>query len=319
MQQQPYQYTKGQVAVARARSSSDNVVLGVTFAIFFLLTFGYLMIDYFTSESYNYGMSDFERGVVGVLAVIIGATMFMGLLLGLGMFLVRMMRQTLLGNSMEVQYSAYAWLRDWANEVAADLRMPEVEIFVTQDPKINAFALGFARPYVIVLNSGSIRYLTRDELKVVVVHEMAHIKYYHTHALVYLQPFLSVPIINLVAQWIAGFWQRRTELTADRLALMYLEDADLVKSSLIKVHVGPDTADDMNEIARQWLQYKAERPMNRFAQTFSSHPFLVRRLSHIDRWEAIRQQPQQPAPVYQPAIAPSPVVEQATETDDSRG
>ena len=316
MQQQPYQYTKGQVAVARARSSSDNVVLGVTFAIFFLLTFGYFMIDYFTSESYNYGMSDFERGVVGVLAVIIGATMFMGLLLGLGMFLVRMMRQTLLGNSMEVQYSAYAWLRDWANEVAADLRMPEVEIFVTQDPKINAFALGFARPYVIVLNSGSIRYLTRDELKVVVVHEMAHIKYYHTHALVYLQPFLSVPIINLVAQWIAGFWQRRTELTADRLALMYLEDADLVKSSLIKVHVGPDTADDMNEIARQWLQYKAERPMNRFAQTFSSHPFLVRRLSHIDRWEAIRQQP---APVYQPAIAPSPVVEQATETDDSRG
>lgn len=88
----------------------------------------------------------------------------------------------MLGNSLQVEFSDFAWLRDWANTVAADLEMPRVEIFVTQDPMINAYAFGFIKPYTIVLNSGSIRYLTHDELKTVVVHEMGHIKYGHTHA-----------------------------------------------------------------------------------------------------------------------------------------
>ena len=68
---------------------------------------------------------------------------------------------------------------------------------------------------------------------------------------------------------------------------MYLGDSELVKKSLIKVHVGPDAADSMNEVARQWMQYTAERPMNHFAQTFSDHPFLVRRLSQIDYWKGV--------------------------------
>lgn len=208
--------------------------------------------------------------------------------------MVRMMRQTMLGNSLQVEYSDYAWLRDWVNQVSADLNMPRVEVFVTQDPVMNAYAFGFARPYCIVLHSGSIRYLTKDELKVIAIHEMAHIKYGHTTASVFLQPFVSLPIVNMVTGWIAGFWQRRAELTSDRLALMYMEDADLVKRALIKIHVGPDVADAMNQTARDWLQYNAERPMNRFAQTFSSHPFLVRRISHIDK--------------HAMAIAPPPAV-----------
>ena len=172
--------------------------------------------------------------------------------------------------------------------------MPQVEIFITQNPVMNAYAFGFARPYSIVLHSGSIRYLTKDELKVIVVHEMAHIKYRHANANVYLMPFLSIPIISVLGSWISGFWHRRAELTADRLALMYLGDSELVKKSLIKVHVGPDAADSMNEVARQWMQYTAERPMNHFAQTFSDHPFLVRRLSQIDYWKGVVEPQVQP-------------------------
>ena len=233
------------------------------------------------------------------------------------MFMVRMMHQQMLGNALQVEYSAYAWLRDWANQVSADLEMPQVEIFITQNPVMNAYAFGFARPYSIVLHSGSIRYLTEDELKVVVVHEMAHIKYRHANANVYLMPFLSIPIISVLGSWISGFWHRRAELTADRLALMYLGDSELVKKSLIKVHVGPDAADSMNEVARQWMQYTAERPMNHFAQTFSDHPFLVRRLSQIDYWKGVvepQNQPQSVAPVAAQSNVSEPVEsEPATE------
>ena len=286
MQQQPYQYTKGRIAVERARMTSDNVVLGVIFSIFFLLTFGYFIYSYFAQVVKRLGSVTFLGGAIGFVVAFILGCIFLASSLGAGMFLTRMMRQQMLGNSLEVQYSAYAWLRDWSNEVAADLEMPQVEIFITQNPVINAYAFGFARPYAIVLHSGSIRYLTEDELKVIVVHEMAHIKYKHTDASVYLMPFLIAPIINMAGNWIAGFWCRRTEFTADRLALAYIGDAALVKNALIKVHVGPDVAKDMNDVARQWLQYKAERPMNRFAQTFSDHPYLVRRLSQVDYWDA---------------------------------
>lgn len=273
--------TKGQRAVALASSGGDYVVLGVTFAVFFVMTGMYFIISYLL-EVMTTPMSSAEMAI-GFLFTMIGAFLLFSVFLLIGMFLVRMQRQMMLGNSLQVEYSDFAWLRDWANIVAKDLEMPRVEIFVTQNPLMNAYAFGFVRPYCIVLNSGSIRYLTREELKVVVVHEMAHIKYYHTHALVYLQPFMLFPVIGVAATWIAGFWQRRTELTADRLAYTYMQNGELVKSSLIKIHVGPDVAAAMNQTARDWLQYTAERPMNRLAQTFSSHPFLVRRLSHIDR------------------------------------
>jgi Zn-dependent protease with chaperone function len=278
---------RGQDAVNRAYSSSDLVVLALTFVTFFIISAVYFFVSYFTGEEFastTRSAWDIVGGLMGALA---GSVVVFVVTLLIGMFLVKMQRQTVLGNALQVEYSDFAWLRDWANDVSADLIMPRVEIFITQDPVINAYAFGYVRPYTIVLHSGSIRYLTKNELKSVVVHEMAHIKYGHTQAAVYLTPFLVVPVISIAGSWIAGFWQRRTELTSDRLALFYMNDAELVKKALIKVHVGPDVSDAMNETARQWLQYVAERPMNRFAQTFSTHPFLVRRLSHIDKWKKV--------------------------------
>lgn len=287
---------KGRLAVQRAFSTSDIAVLVVTFIVFFLASSAYFIIDYFTNDMSSSDPA--EVIVAGIVGTIIGAGLLFGAALAIGMFMVRMQRQVMLGNSLQVEYSSYAWLRDWANEVSANLEMPRVEIFVTQDPVINAYSFGFARPYTIVLQSGTIRYLSKEELKVVLVHEMAHIKYGHVNAAVYLQPFMALPVLGAIFTWLAGFWQRRTEFTADRLALMYMQDSELVKQALIKVHVGPDVASSMNDIARQWLQYTAERPMNHFAQTFSNHPFLVRRLSRIDERkhivEATTPQSQEP-------------------------
>lgn len=285
------QETKGQWAVRQARMASDNGVLAITFVVFLLVTSGYFLVSSIMALHETTPWPSVGEYIAAIIGAGIGGVIVFAVLLGLGMFMVRMHRQTVLGNSLQVEYSDYAWLRDWANIVAADLEMPRVEVFVTQNPVMNAYAMGFARPYIIVLNSGSIRYLSEEELKVIVLHEMAHIKYKHTDALVFLSPLLSLPVINLVGTWIAGFWQRRTELTSDRLALLYCGDSELVKRALISIHVGPDVVDAMNETARQWLQYNAERPMNRFAQTLSSHPFLVRRLSHIDRWKSMVELP----------------------------
>lgn len=286
--------TKGNIAVKRAFSRSDLVVLTVTFIVFFLLAAGYFIVNYISSSSDQLAENSATVIAIGLIGTVVGAFVLFGASLLVGMFMVRMQRQVMLGNALQVEYSAYAWLRDWANQVSADLELPRVEIFITQDPVINAYSFGFIRPYAIVLQSGTIRYLTEDELRVVVVHEMAHIKYGHVNASVYLLPFLNFPVIGIAFTWLAGFWERRAEFTADRLALMYTADSELVKQALIKVHVGPDAASSMNDIARQWQQYTAERPMNRFAQTFSNHPFLVRRLSQIDKWRWVVESTSQP-------------------------
>ena len=319
MNQQPYtnspqpaaapQYSKGQLAVARAAMSSDNTVLAVTFIGFFFMTSAYFIFtalaEHFHAEETSVMTEQVPLWLRLIIALFSGAILF-GVILLVGMFFIRMERQKMLGNAMQVEYSDYAWLRDWANITAADLGLPRVEIFVTQNPVINAYAFGFMNPYCIVLHSGSIRYLTPDELKAVVIHEMGHIKYKHTIAMLYLQPFLALPFVSSVSGWLAGFWQRRTEYTADRLALTYTEDPELVKNALVKVHIGPDVAEGMNETARQWQRYTANRPMNRFAQTLSDHPYLVRRLDHIDEMATKLLAPQAPVAPVQPTTPVQP-------------
>src|SRR5690606_32891510 len=98
----------------------------------------------------------------------------------------------------------------------------------------------------------------------------------------------ALPIVGEIANWLLAFWRRRTELAADRLAYYYMDDAELVKRSLIKVHVGPDVAASFNDIAREWQRHATSSLFNHFSQTFSSHPFLVRRMQHIDACVARR-------------------------------
>lgn len=241
------------------------------------------------------GEVDAETGGSPLAAFIINNLMllfFAAIVLVVVLVSIRMMRQVMLGNALQVEYSDYVWLREWSNKVAKDLEMPRVEIMITQNPVMNAYAFGFMRPFTIVLHSGTIRWMKRDELKAIVVHEMAHIKYHHTTMSAYSGILRAVPGLGMLFGWMLDFWSRRAEFTADRLALAYLKDRELVKRSLICIHVGPDVAVSFNDVAQQWQVYNTASGFNRFTQTFSSHPFLVRRLQHIES----TAQSWQPAP-----------------------
>lgn len=70
-------YTKGQLAVKRAYSSSDLVVLTITFITFFLLTCGYFVISYFIEATKDVPLTPIvaTMGLIGVM--IGGAFLFM--------------------------------------------------------------------------------------------------------------------------------------------------------------------------------------------------------------------------------------------------
>jgi len=247
-----------------------------------------------------------EEGIGSYIVSFLSYFVFAAVTLVFAMVSIRMMRQMNLGNALHVQYSDYAWLREWSKSVAQDLRMKPVEIFITQDPVMNAYAFGFMSPYNIVLSSATIRYLTHEELKAVVIHEMAHVKYNHTIIGTYLTVFRAIPFVGGLFAYLLDFWGRRTELTCDRLAVCYLQNPELVKQALIKVHVGPDAAAAHNALARKWQAHNSNNWFNGFTQTFSTHPFLVRRLANIDE-AAVKLLPP-PPPVHSgPAPSTTPL------------
>lgn len=310
-------------AVRQANLKSDYWVLAAGVAGSLLVLF---LVFTTSVASWLYGeeviddrSGEVSSPLVEFIGGVIGYAIVIALVLAVILTLIRMMRQQMLGNALQVEYSDYAWLREWSNQVASDLHMPRVEIMVTQDPVINAYAFGFATPYTIVLNSGSIRWLTHEQLKAVVVHEMAHVKYRHTQISTYLNLLRMIPVLGTLNGWLLDFWSRRAELTADRLALCYLRDGELVKESLIGVHVGPDVASSFNTIARQWQVYMTSNYFNRFTQTFSSHPFLVRRLEHIDAKTSEFSSSWPAEPVSSPRKKPTkkPATKKAAGTTDA--
>jgi Zn-dependent protease with chaperone function len=276
------QQSRGQWAYQAAKRDSDTgilagivVLFSISILIFFIIN---LIVGFFIDQ---------ERFFSELINVAIYVVIML-VIFGLGIFITRIQRQMNLANSLNLKYSQYAHLKDWVNETALSLGLPYVEIFITQDPYINAYAFGFYKPFNIVLNSGSIRYLTEEQLKVVIVHEMGHIKFKHTVIGIFLMPLMAVtgiiPVLGGFVQWIVDFYWRRAELACDRLALCYTGDKILVQQALSVVHVGPDGAKYIDKKTEAWQQYESRGGMNLIAESLVSHPFWVHRLKHLDEW-----------------------------------
>lgn len=269
-------------AVAEARNSRDTTVLITSLLLAGLFASGYGI--------FRLGFALFEASSrsEGLLSTFIYELIYWGIwllvlltILGLVMFVIRLTRQQFLASSLNVRHSDIAWLKDWADEIATDINMPLLEIFIVQEPYLNAFAFGFMKPYCIVLHSATIERLTDDELRAVVCHEMAHIKYKHTNISVYLAPLSALPVFGVMISWLFGFWSRRAELTADRMAVAYLRKPELMFQALLKIHMGPDVAKRAS-IEGVWAQLaESSNNMNKVSESLGSHPFLVRRALNI--------------------------------------
>ena len=290
------QETRGQWAYRMAKRDSDTgmiagiiVFLAISVLLFFLMI---LIVGAFESGERFLGEA------INVFLYIF----IMLIIFGLGVLMTRIQRQMNLANTLNLKYSQYAHLKDWVNDTALSLGLPHIEIFITQDPYINAYAFGFYSPFNIVLNSATIRYLNEEQLKTVIVHEMGHIKFKHTIIGIFLMPLIAItsiiPVLGGFVQWITNFYWRRAELACDRIALFYTKDKKLVQQALSIVHVGPDGAKYINDYTTAWQNYETTGFMNLITESLVTHPFWVHRLKHLDEW-AVKgglEQPQQQAP-----------------------
>jgi len=180
------------------------------------------------------------------------------------------------------------------------------ELFIQQNPVVNAFTGGVKNP-VIVLHSSLIERLSDEEVLAVIAHEVGHI---HAEHVLYLTAahllealanvaIAAAPVANLVAQILSGTmraallaWARRAELSCDRAALLVTQDPDVIGRTMMKLCGGTFASkldyEQFLQQARDFQKNYDEKALDRFwadiITSGLSHPFPVWRVSEILKW-----------------------------------
>ena len=187
-------------------------------------------------------------------------------------------------------------------EVLATMDWPtRPQLFVTQTPMVNAGAVGFGEPFVVI-NSAAIEHLTRDELRVILAHELGHVMSGHVTYRTIAQIILMIGIGNLPL--IAGIavlpfhlaileWYRKSELSCDRAALLETQNPDLVLTSFMKLAGGREFGDtlDLEAFKAQASEYETDDSawdtvLKAINTAFREHPFFTIRAGELQRWTA---------------------------------
>ncbi|HXT47080.1 MAG TPA: M48 family metallopeptidase [Gemmatimonadaceae bacterium] len=186
------------------------------------------------------------------------------------------------------------------SEVIETLDWPErPELFVSQTPFVNAMAVGFQKPF-IVLNSGALGILDREEQRVLIGHELGHIMSGHatytTIALILLNAgFTAIPGLGLIAlpvQLALLEWYRKAELSADRAGLLASQDPPVTMGMYLKF-AGGNSGDDetsLDEFLIQAEEYESgghaiDGLFKVLNVIFRSHPFNTARAAELQRWQ----------------------------------
>lgn len=209
---------------------------------------------------------------------------------GLIVMLVRMRKQ---GNSLRVPLTEGAW-HDMVQELAASAGVKVKKVVLIQSKTLNGFASLFG---TVGLTSGLIEKMEPEEARVVIAHEIGHLKYGHVRrtaavsfAILFLfyaalkigtgyfgaslseekrrllfSPIVFLPCLQIVTMIIGGRGRRKREEEADLFAVEQTGDPELVIRALTKLHT-------LNAMPH------ALKPSD---EAFSSHPSLAHRIEAI--------------------------------------
>lgn len=181
----------------------------------------------------------------------------------------------------------HAIVRQHAN--ALDLTCPE--LFVKQDPTLNAYTFGTNDDACVVVHSALVDLLDQQELNFILAHEIGHIKARHV---------TYGSVLSMVAQGLLGplatfsallapldAWSREAEQTADQIGIILADqDASAIRalmllavgsrSLLVDINLAPylEQQEDLCDFYGKWNLYFGGQ----------SHPYIVTRVVNLLRF-----------------------------------
>jgi Zn-dependent protease with chaperone function len=215
----------------------------------------------------------------------------------------------LMANSIQAGPRQYSTVYGLFRECVRDLDMsPEPILFISQNPQVNSYALGQEHPYIVV-NTGLLDLLSEAEIKTVLAHELGHIKCGHTILIQMAMWVMNAASIigemtfglgNLISNGlIVAFyeWRRKAELSADRAALLVMEDTRMVMTTMMKISGGSQkfiNECSLEEFIKQSENYRNldDDGLNQIYKVLMylgvngmlSHPFPVERVHYLQEW-----------------------------------
>ncbi|QIZ69192.1 M48 family metallopeptidase [Oxynema aestuarii] len=217
----------------------------------------------------------------------------------------------LMGNSIQVGPRQYSSIYRIFRECVRDLDIyPEPNLFISQTPLANAYALGQDYPYM-VLNTGLLDLLEEDQLRATIAHELGHIKCGHTTLMqmatwaisaTFFLADLTMGMSRIVStSLVLAFyeWLRKAELSADRAALLVVDDLNPVMHTMMRMAGGSTRYAhecSLDELVRQSERYQHldEDGLNQVYKfflynnisqgVFMTHPFTVERITYLRDW-----------------------------------
>lgn len=213
----------------------------------------------------------------------------------------RGIRQLFLANAVRVSDQQRPRLNALYTEVLETLDWPtRPQLYVTQTPLVNAYAVGFQEPFIIV-NSGLLELLDEDEQRYILAHELGHIMSGHTTYRTIAIIILTVGISNL--PFLAGLallpfqlalleWYRMSEFSCDRAGLLGTQDLNTVMGAFMKLAGGatpPGDASSLEEFMRQAEEYETggtawDTVFKLLNTALRDHPFNTVRASELLKW-----------------------------------
>ena len=186
-----------------------------------------------------------------------------------------------------------------------EVEMPDM--FVQQNPIVNAFTGGVEKP-IIVLHSALVERLNDEETLAVIAHEVGHI---HSEHVLYITAarLIEFALNRSVAALLPGAeiiklivslgiasallaWARRAELSCDRAALLVMQDAHVIGRTMMKLAGGTFASKiDYELFLEQGREFKRDYDTSRLDRFWAdvmnaglSHPFPVWRVAEVLEW-----------------------------------
>lgn len=205
-------------------------------------------------------------------------------------------------SSIRVGPKQYPELDRLRHECAETLDLPSVpNVFVYQDPRVQAAAVGMDEPFIRV-STGLVELMSLDSLRFVLGHEMGHVLSGHA---VYRTIMVRLISLQLSMSWtpvsalgiravIAALreWFRKAELSCDRAGLLCGQDPTAALRAQIQIAGGIDPSRiDIPSFLQQAAEYESVEDIRdsflklKFVET-ESHPFAVVRAAQLQKWAA---------------------------------